>query len=452
MNGSCIIYCSVTHLFVSGGLYYAAELAERYEVHVVLHSDQARAISDGELEALVRRGVVFHWLDSGSCIARHKYFSRTVVRFLDEIQPGFVLSLDDMGLFSCYLGRQAERRDIPFVCFQSGAFLAASGAEQRRLELNYGYATQMQGLRDRGRSSIAAHVIVRLLPLLRHVLDYWVGPTIVEGRPFRGTSSLYLRIGIECQRYGCAYFVNQPGARDFRIADGMPEAKIVSVPHPISGAVGQAIYQEMYGAGHSEDILVLVAYSMQPGPDHVEVAAASLSRLIHYLAPRYETRRILVKLHPTMAAEEKGAVARCLRSIAETYSNVNVVSPSVNAVGLLGQAAVVISTPSTVLGLARLFDSKIVVCTSFDTPQEDHPLPSPVGVHLFSTAVELEDIDLFGLAPVPAGAEIPSDATDESVDQIIQSGYSKGRFRRANDTLGEQIAPSEGGQLLSERR
>lgn len=440
MKDSCIIYCSVTHLFVSCGLYYAAELAERYEVHVVLHRDQARAISDDEQAALVRRGVVFHWLDPMRLIAKNKYFSGTAVRFLDEIQPGFILSLDDMGLFACYLGRQAERREIPFVCFHGGAFLAASGAEQRRLELEYGYATQMQALRDRGRSSLTAHVIVRLSPLLRHALDYWVGPTIVEGRPFRGTSSLYLRIGFECQRYGCAYLVNQPGGRDFRIADGMPEDMIVSVPHPLSGAAGQAIYQDMYGAGQSEDILVLVSYSMQPGPDHVAVAAASLSRLISYLAGRYDTRRIFVKLHPAMAGDEKGAVLQCLQSHAETYSNVNVVSPSVNAVGLLGQAAVVISTPSTVLGLSRLFDSKIVVCTSFDTPQEYHPLPDPTGVHLFRTASDLEGVDLFGLDPVPAGAEIPSDAAREPIDQIIHSRFSERASHRTGEGLNEQFS------------
>lgn len=442
----------MTHLFVSGGLYYAAELVERYDVHVVLPRHQEGAMSGQEREALERRGIVLHWLGSGSRIAGHRYLSQLSVRFLNEIQPDFILSLDDMGLFSCYLGRQAERRKIPFVCFQSGAFLAASGAEQRRLELKYGYATHVQSLRDHGYSSLVANMIARLLPRLRHAFDYWVGPAIVEGLPFRGNSSLHLRVGIECQRYGRAFFVNQPGARAFRIADGMPEDKIISMPHPLSSVAGRAIYDEMYGIGSGEDILVLVAYSMQPGPDHVEIAAAGLSRLIHYLAKHHESRRILVKLHPTMASDETGAVAVCLRSLADGFSNVKVVSPLVNAVGLLGQAAVVISTPSTVLGLARLFDHKIVVCTSFDTPQEDHPLPDPTGVHLYRTASDLEGVDLFGLSPVPAGAEIPSDAAREPIDRIIHSRFSERTSLRTGDGHNEQISVRETLQSESARR
>ncbi len=440
MNGTCIIYCSVTHLFVSGGLYYAADLAQRYRVHVVLHREQAKAITDREREALEQRGVTFHWLDTGSRIAKHKQFAATAVDFLDTLQPRFIMSLDDMGLFSCYLGRHAERRNIPFVCFQSGAFLAADGEEQRRLELKYGYATHVQSLCDKGWPSSVAKIIVRLLPRLRHVFDYWVGPTLVEGFPFRGTSSLHLRTGIECQRYGLAFYVNQPGAREFRIADGMPGDKIVSVPHPLSSVAGQAIYQDMYGPEETSDILVLVAYSMRPGPDHVEVAAAGVSRLVGWLAVRYGDRRILVKLHPTMASDEKGAVVECLRSLAGTYSNVVVVSPSVNAVGLIGQAAVVISTPSTVLGLARLFDRKIVACTSFDTPLEDHPLPEPTGVHLFPTAAHLEEIDLFGLPTVPPGAEIPPDAAVQPIDRIILSKFSSGGPRRIAASHDETLA------------
>lgn len=445
MNGRCIIYCSVTHLFVSGGLYYAVDLAERYEVHVVLHREQAQAITDTEREALIRRGVVFHWLESGRRFTKHRGMSRAAIQFLDEIQPSFILSLDDMGLFSCYLGRHAERRDIPFICFQSGAFLAADGSEQRRLELKHGYVTHAQSLCDKGWSPFAANVIVRLLPLLRHGFDYWVGPTIVEGRPFRGRSSLHLRIGIECQRYGRAYFVNQPGAREFRIADGMPADKIVSVPHPLSGKAGRAVYDEMYSPrqGPNEDILVLVSYSMQPGPDHVEVAAENLSRLVRHLAGQYQRRRILVKLHPTMTSDTAGAVAVCLRSLVETFSNISVVSPLVNAAGLLGRAAVVISTPSTVLGMARLFDDKIVICTSFDTPLENHPLPDPTGVHLFKTASSLQGIDLFGLTAVPAGAEIPLDASREPIDRIISSRFSNEGSASYADICDGKLAEGE---------
>ena len=142
----------------------------------------------------------------------------------------------------------------------------------------------------------------------------------------------------------------------------------------------------MFGEKAKErDILILIAYSLTPGSDGADVAARRITRLINYIAERYRGRRILLKPHPTMALDEDGAVAKSLNTLLDNIPAVSVISPSTNALGYLDKVAVIISSPSAALEMARLFDDKIIVCTSFDVPLQSHPLPRPTGVHYFPT-------------------------------------------------------------------
>jgi hypothetical protein len=419
---ACLIYCSVTHLFVSSGLYYVAELTPWYDVHVVLHRDQENALGEPERKALESR---IHWLSPYSLIRKHKYLSNKATELVAHIKPRFVLSLDDVGVFACYLGRITQRSGIPFTCFQSGAFVAATAEEQRTLELQYGYTMQVKDLCARGWSTLVANVFVRIIPRLRHYIDYGLGPLCAIGTVFRGTSSLHLRKGYECERYGGLFLVNQPGGLEFRINSGFTPSKIKSVPHPLTSLAGRQIYSEMFGeTGKECGILVLIAYSLEPGPDASDVAAESITRLVHYISECYPGRRILLKAHPTMALDTEGAVAKSLKILLDKFPEVSVIAPSRNALGFLNQVTVIISSPSAALEMARLFDGKIIICTSFDTPLRYHPLPSPSGVHYFPVAADIEEIDLDALAVSSRDAGIPDDAEFGRVDHIIEKHFS----------------------------
>lgn len=419
----CVISCPEVHLFVSSALYYAAELTQDFEVHVVFYTLGEKKLSQAERHVMAELGIEIHWVNPQGVLRKHFVFRRVVKKLINEKDTKALLLVDDITLINNYFGRAAIKRGIPIICFQPGVVFFRSFRKQFLRELIYGRNKRAEELRQKRLPAFLAKFIARYEPYLRHFFDYWGGPALTGAMPFPGKSSLYLRKGILCMRYGEKLLVYQDEAIPVFVEGGVPEKAIVKIAYPLSRDVGRKLYDRIYTPVNADRPTILIMFSIPftNGTDDVEGRTANrLHKLVSNLCNRYPNHQILLKPHPSLVSDQQKPIGRMIMDIEARFQNFESLRPEVNATKFLAQAAIIISNPSNIVEIARYLGGMVLVVTHFLEPSLFTHM-NMQGIHFYPSSEDLEEVDIAALEPCVAIAAQEEKDLDIPIQRVIET-------------------------------
>ena len=414
-----ILHSGPNHLFASAGIFYAAELAQNYDVHVVLPEYGRNAITQPMLDALARRSIIVHWLPDVRGIRKHEVNREFAELLIEDIQPVAVFSESDMGIFDAVLARCARAAKARVICFQTGAYGVSIESDYELLMRGYGALwARSRGLPpDWGRRFISAR------QHLLHIWHYYIGPILAGYRPFPGISSIFLRRSHTGQRDGEAYLVYEPGAASIAAKDGTPEAMIITISHPLLRRAGKHLFSEIYPVPdfverNSALLLVDLPAEVSAGAAGAKTDAPAwatslkdaISALATNLSGHYS--QVLIKPHPVL--ERQAGFLDEIKAVLAGIPGIYFIEPSVNAIGFLSAVRIVVGEESTVLKLARYVPGLVIVSTTYSAAANKRPFhASEAGINVFDSWRQVVAADLSVLPASTPDCGCPEDADPE---------------------------------------
>lgn len=361
-----ILYAGPNHLFSSAGAFYAAELSETFDVHVVLHR---APIAEPMVNALAKRAVTIHWIPEFSWLKKQEHNQALVTNLLEDLRPVGVMSIDDYGAFSVILTTHAKNADVPVICFQTGSI-----SWDPCIDYTYALAEAAERSRGKGLPAWMGRMAMRLRLRAWHHWHYQVAPVLAGYAPFAGTSSVFLRRGHTGQRACDRFLIYDPLAVEIAVAAGTPRAMIGLVRHPMLSPAGQALLRELSSALAFPEPAAMVLIDLpidlgnvsaqDPKADPVQAVADAAIGLAETLAGQFRT--VLFKPHPAMRDHPR--LLELLRAGAADRPGVLLIEPEIDAVSLLPRVSLVVGADSTVLSIARLIPGIAVMQATFIEP------------------------------------------------------------------------------------
>lgn len=402
-----LLYSGPNHLFASSGIFYAVELADAFEVHVILNEYGSQAITQAMLDALARRQIQVHWLPDRRGLHKHEAYRDFCDNLLERVPTKIVLVDDDMGPFNIVLVRRARHLGARVVCFQTGTFDRSNASDFRTI-----VAVQARLLADRFHLPFwLASIWIIARTHLRHVWGYYWGPVLSGFRPYPGPSSVYLRRSHTGRRGGERFLCYEPGAYAIAVQDGTPEEQMVAIGHPLLRETGRRLFAEIYPspdyvAENAALLLVdipIVAQTKQAEECDSASLAGRVAAVADALSRRYG--QVLIKPHPVLQGHS-AFLSTLQHSLADNKA-IQMLEPSVNALGFLQVVRAVVGEQSTVLKLARYFPNLLVISAGFSVLPRRPFHASEAGLLVFDHWREIIEADISATPPIARASLAP---------------------------------------------
>ena len=411
-----ILYSGPNHLFACAGIFYAAELAEQYEVHVILNEYGRAVITQPMLNALVGRNIGVHWLPDARGLKKHEAYHDFSHSLIEKFRPSAVFADDDMGVFDVVLARRARETGARVICFQTGTF-------GESMAYDYQMITRGQGALWARARGLPPEWGRRYITARQHAMHHWhyyLGPCLAGYRSYPGVSSIFLRRSHTGRRDGEFYLAYEPGSPPIAARDGTPEHKIIPIGHPLLRDAGKRLFSEIYPSPdfvEKNSALLLVDF-----PSEVASATSgnnksarnwtsSLIEAVVALAKNLSNHysQIIIKPHPALGRHV--GFLNELKLALESVPGVRFVEPAINAIGFLRIVRIVIGDESTVLKLARYFPGLVIVSTDFSSVTGRRPFhASEAGFNVFDGWREAAVADLSALPATNSQCGCPEGA------------------------------------------
>lgn len=351
-----LLYIGPRHLFWTTGVYALWELAQRYDVTLLVGFDWRR---EARLERVLRHRRVVQvesTPDLGSLGRRHRWLSRGLRTLVAETAPDVVIQYNHVYVENLYL-EYWTRTLAP------RAVLAKIQMGQQLKRTAEDYEARKTYAADQVRPGFLPHALRKAWlgarVRLRAHADYRLVPRLTLGTVLRQPLDLWNGTCVEANRRGHydASFYYVPGER--RALEAYEdEERLVLVRHPLQ-SVGEVCHPVLYdeaGDAGPRGVVLLPSYGLEghlrrahrwTGEQVAHHLSGLWSDVLQRVARRPGLRPFVWKLHPSAAAHP--IWASVTERLTGAFPELEVAPAGHTAEGLMLRSRVVISDVSTSL-------------------------------------------------------------------------------------------------------
>jgi len=228
-----LFYTSISRSFRSSLIGNLYEIASQFPVTLVaekLDSNIKNILKNKQLFPRLENIIpVSQYPDNRLGVFRKNWELRKLARkMVREINPQVVITANDMYPFEMYLLREAKKAGAINICIQ-----AALSEDPKKISLWIDLINEYSKLPNFIPLFIR-RMIVKLRKYIGHAIYYWLLPTLAGEKPFFGESSFVLHSGVSGMRDAHYQFVYSERDYKIHLRAGVPEKKLVILPHPLS--------------------------------------------------------------------------------------------------------------------------------------------------------------------------------------------------------------------------